>query len=443
MHDALVAAGYDRTFDELAADGPAAVPAAGAAAASASTATGSSSTPASGSTSAASARATPPSAPRDPRDRRPVPRERRRRHRDPRRRLAGRRRDRPDARARRAAALATSGRDRRRWRRGGRELHHLIDPRPGAPADGDLLRVTVVAARRRRGRGRGEVALPAGGERQPRPTPRLPSCSSPTTAARRSSEASHEARPDLLAPRARERLDRVRAADALGARRPRRQVAPVRPRGEDGVRHGRRTASSSLLALGMLALHGVTLVLDTTVHIAARARCSCPVSPLPARSRSRSASSPPSSTALDRRLVLAPPPDRRAQLAPPALGDLPRLRLGTAHGLAAGTDSSRPWALGLYLGAVGAVAFATAWRALARPIRPSRRKEHHDVSHRDRPFPLQRLRRLRRARARRLRARRERQGDACASARVDDPAVLDAAAACPMGAIRVIEEEAA
>lgn len=42
-------------------------------------------------------------------------------------------------------ALATSGRDRRRWRRGGRELHHLIDPRTGEPADSDLLRVTVVA----------------------------------------------------------------------------------------------------------------------------------------------------------------------------------------------------------------------------------------------------------------------------------------------------------
>jgi FAD:protein FMN transferase len=41
--------------------------------------------------------------------------------------------------------LATSGRDRRRWRRGGRELHHLIDPRTGAPAEGDLLRTTVVA----------------------------------------------------------------------------------------------------------------------------------------------------------------------------------------------------------------------------------------------------------------------------------------------------------
>ncbi len=41
--------------------------------------------------------------------------------------------------------VATSGRDRRRWRRGGRELHHLIDPLTGAPALGDVLRVTVVA----------------------------------------------------------------------------------------------------------------------------------------------------------------------------------------------------------------------------------------------------------------------------------------------------------
>ena len=44
------------------------------------------------------------------------------------------------------SALATSGRDRRRWRRNGYELHHLIDPRTGAPSAGDLLRVTVVAA---------------------------------------------------------------------------------------------------------------------------------------------------------------------------------------------------------------------------------------------------------------------------------------------------------
>lgn len=44
------------------------------------------------------------------------------------------------------AGLATSGRDRRTWRRAGRRQHHLIDPRTGAPSTSDVLRVTVVAA---------------------------------------------------------------------------------------------------------------------------------------------------------------------------------------------------------------------------------------------------------------------------------------------------------
>jgi thiamine biosynthesis lipoprotein len=42
-------------------------------------------------------------------------------------------------------AVATSGRDRRRWRRDGEERHHLIDPATGRPAETDLLRVSVVA----------------------------------------------------------------------------------------------------------------------------------------------------------------------------------------------------------------------------------------------------------------------------------------------------------
>jgi thiamine biosynthesis lipoprotein len=42
-------------------------------------------------------------------------------------------------------AVATSGRDRRRWSRNGEHQHHLIDPATGRPADGDLERVTVVA----------------------------------------------------------------------------------------------------------------------------------------------------------------------------------------------------------------------------------------------------------------------------------------------------------
>ncbi len=44
-----------------------------------------------------------------------------------------------------SAAVATSGRDRRRWRRSGEERHHLIDPSTGRPAVTDLLRVSVVA----------------------------------------------------------------------------------------------------------------------------------------------------------------------------------------------------------------------------------------------------------------------------------------------------------
>ena len=43
-------------------------------------------------------------------------------------------------------ALATSGRDRRRWRTDdGEERHHLIDPATGRPAGSDLFTVTVAA----------------------------------------------------------------------------------------------------------------------------------------------------------------------------------------------------------------------------------------------------------------------------------------------------------
>ena len=45
----------------------------------------------------------------------------------------------------RTGGLATSGTDRRRWRRGGRVVHHLIDPTTGSPATADLVRTTVVA----------------------------------------------------------------------------------------------------------------------------------------------------------------------------------------------------------------------------------------------------------------------------------------------------------
>lgn len=43
-------------------------------------------------------------------------------------------------------ALATSGTDRRRWRRGGQAMHHALAPRTGLPAATGLVRASAVAA---------------------------------------------------------------------------------------------------------------------------------------------------------------------------------------------------------------------------------------------------------------------------------------------------------
>jgi thiamine biosynthesis lipoprotein len=45
----------------------------------------------------------------------------------------------------RGGGVATSGRDYRRWRRGGVWQHHIVDPRTGRPAVTDVLSATVTA----------------------------------------------------------------------------------------------------------------------------------------------------------------------------------------------------------------------------------------------------------------------------------------------------------
>lgn len=42
-------------------------------------------------------------------------------------------------------AVATSAANRRRWRRGAQTMHHLVDPRTGAPARSDLVQATIIA----------------------------------------------------------------------------------------------------------------------------------------------------------------------------------------------------------------------------------------------------------------------------------------------------------
>jgi sulfoxide reductase heme-binding subunit YedZ len=126
----------------------------------------------------------------------------------------------------------------------------------------------------------------------------------------------------------------------------------------------------ALLALGILVVHGLSLTLDQTVKTSPVALV------LPGLSPYR-----PLAVALG---VMA------SELAALIFVSFSlRRRIGfrnwrrlhwltyvvflasTAHVLAAGTASSQPWTFGLYVGAVGAVVFLTAWRALAGPLRPT------------------------------------------------------------------------
>ena len=122
----------------------------------------------------------------------------------------------------------------------------------------------------------------------------------------------------------------------------------------------------ALLALGALAVHGSSLVADATVHIPLAALLVPGISPYRPLAVGIGVLAAElmvmvyASFSLRRRIGTRN--WRRLHWATYAI-----FAGATAHGLAAGTDSTRPWAFSLYLGAVGAVAFATAWRALIGP----------------------------------------------------------------------------
>lgn len=61
-------------------------------------------------------------------------------------------------------AVATSAANRRSWRRASRVMHHLIDPRTGAPARTDLVQATVVAPTAERADIMAKVAFVLGAE---------------------------------------------------------------------------------------------------------------------------------------------------------------------------------------------------------------------------------------------------------------------------------------
>jgi methionine sulfoxide reductase heme-binding subunit len=124
----------------------------------------------------------------------------------------------------------------------------------------------------------------------------------------------------------------------------------------------------TFLALGALALHGLALTLDRTVHM--------PVAALvvPGASTYRPVPVALGVLACELGLLIAVSFSLRRRIG---FRNWRRLHwltyvlfaFATVHGIAAGTDSSQPWAFSLYLGAVGAVVFAASWRALTRPTR--------------------------------------------------------------------------
>jgi sulfoxide reductase heme-binding subunit YedZ len=127
----------------------------------------------------------------------------------------------------------------------------------------------------------------------------------------------------------------------------------------------------AMLGLGMLVMHGVTLMLDQTVRM--------PLTGLfvPGSSPYRPAAVAAGVVGAELMLLIYASFSLRKRIGP---RNWRRLHwatylvfgLATIHGFASGTDSTQPWARDLYLGAIAAVAFATAWRTLDRTPTPVR-----------------------------------------------------------------------
>jgi DMSO/TMAO reductase YedYZ heme-binding membrane subunit len=130
----------------------------------------------------------------------------------------------------------------------------------------------------------------------------------------------------------------------------------------------------ALSALGALAVHGISLVLDATVRM--------PVLGLlvPGLSRYRPLAVGIGVLTAELMLVVYASFSLRKRIG---TRNWRRLHWATyavfagatVHGLTAGTDARRPWAVAIYLGAVGAVAAAAAWRALVPPTPVSPRRK--------------------------------------------------------------------
>ncbi len=138
----------------------------------------------------------------------------------------------------------------------------------------------------------------------------------------------------------------------------------------------------SLLALGAIAVHGVTLALDSTVRISVAALF------VPGLSPYRPLATGIGILAAELMLLIYVSFSLRRRIGVRNWRRLHYLTFAvfgaaTVHGIAAGTDT---WAFGLYASSIAAVASLTVWRVLTSPTRKKGGVAH--VPHRDRQVAL-------------------------------------------------------
>ena len=124
----------------------------------------------------------------------------------------------------------------------------------------------------------------------------------------------------------------------------------------------------ALLGLGMLVVHGVSLVLDQTVRMPLYGLL------VPLASSYRPVAVAFGVLAAELMVLVYASFSLRKRIGPKNWRRLHYATFAvfagaTVHGLAAGTDTSRPWAFAIYLAAIASVSAATVWRVLvARPV---------------------------------------------------------------------------
>ena len=124
----------------------------------------------------------------------------------------------------------------------------------------------------------------------------------------------------------------------------------------------------ALTGLGALALHAIALVLDTTVKVSPAALF------VPGLVAYRPAAVAAGVVAAWLMVLITASFRVRKRIGVRMWRRLhwftyALFGLATVHGITAGTDTAQPWARDLYLGALGSVVAATAWRALVPPAR--------------------------------------------------------------------------